>query len=325
MSKPTSAACSRARLLALSLVIMRALPAGAQERAYEGEVETPEQAAAEAVTPDEVPKEPESWLPQIQARQGGSNYFVLSAWNEPGDGAADEQGLVQFQLDLSYDITRLEKWPQTGFFYLTFPFRLTSFWDLLNVLPGSESSPFLETSYAPGLELSWVAPRSWTHWLALRGGVLHNSNGLGIAASGPDQLSSSRSWNFAYAGASFEVPTPALLQTRLDVSGRLPFGDDAVVWPNGRDAGTKLQQHLGYFEVGADIRVFYPTLRVRARSTALEAQLRFPFKKAQLWDGISTSGNGFRLDFLVHCHFGKGERLTIANENRYACYAGVGL
>jgi hypothetical protein len=58
---------------------------------------------------------------------------------------------------------------------------------------------------------------------------------------------------------------------------------------------------------------------------AIDAQLRWPLKQAQLWDGISRNGNGFRLDLIALCHFGKGERLIVANEDRYACYAGLGL
>ncbi|MEO8177634.1 MAG: phospholipase A [Deltaproteobacteria bacterium] len=299
----------------------------AQEPAYPEEVATPQQSAAEAVKPDSEPTgRQQTWLPQIEPRRGGTNFFVLSAWSSRRDNQPNERGLVEFQLDLSYDITRLENWPDAGIFFLTFPFRLTSFWDLFSKLPGSKSAPFLETGYAPGLEVSWIAPQSLAHFFALRAGVMHESNGLGVVANGPDQLSNSRSWNFAYAGASVELPVPRLLQTRLDLAGWLPFGDDPVAaWPNGKDAGTRLQDHFGYFEFGADIRLVYPTLRVRVRQSALAAQLRLPFKKAQVWDGLSQHGNGFRLDFILHCHVGKGERLTTANQPQYACYAGVGL
>ncbi len=304
-----------------------------EERAYEQREEVVVDAATPRGEPrrDTVGQPTEDVVPEIEPRRGGSNFLVVNAYDGRAGNALDEAGLVKFRVDLEYDIARLEKWESAGYFYVTFPIRLSSFWDLFDALPGSESSPFLETNYAPGLELSWVAPDGVAKFLALRTGALHESNGLGFVGAGADQLSSSRSWNMVYLGASYAPPLHGVFQAKLDLSGWLPFGSDRVVaWPNGKDAGTRLEDHIGYAELGADLQALfspqiYPTLRMRLRQRSLDAQFRWPFKQAQVWGGASRDGNGFRLDFIAHCFVGKGERLTVANENRYSCYAGVGL
>jgi hypothetical protein len=128
------------RLACLALLVgASALPgtARAEPRAYQ-----PQESPTSRSKLDEI-------LPAIQPRTGGTNYFVINARDFREDcHDRCEGGLVQFRVDLEYDITRIEKYPKAGFFYLTFPIRFLSIWDLFDTLPGSQSSPFLETNYA---------------------------------------------------------------------------------------------------------------------------------------------------------------------------------
>jgi outer membrane phospholipase A len=300
---------------------------GAEERAYEQQGRAPlEPGTREVPAPGEAGTPTTSVLPEIEPRRGGSNFFLLNVYDGRKGVGAGERGLVRFRLDLEYDIARFEQWEGAGFFYLTFPIRLASFWDLFDKLPGSQSAPFLETNYAPALEASWVAPASVASFWSVRAGVLHESNGFGLVTLGADQLSSSRSWNVVYLGSSLELPRWGAIRVKLDASAWLPFGSERVdAWPNAKDPGTRLEDHIGYGEIGADILMAYPSLRARLREKSVELQIRWPFKRAQVWNGASRNGNGFRLDLLALCHLGKGERLTVANESHYSCYLGVGL
>jgi hypothetical protein len=266
---------------------------------------------------------------EIESRRGGTSYLVVNVFDGRDVGDRSERGLVKFRIDLQYDVVRAQA--PFGYLYVSFPLRLLTFWDLFDVLPGSESAPFNENDYAPALELSWVSPDTVRSFISLRLGARHESNGQGLLESDIDQRRNSRSWNFAYLGASYAPPLSGLLRLELDAQAWLPFYSSIEhEWPNGRDADTRLEDHIGRFEVGANLQLvlseqLYPTLRVRARRASLEAELRLPLQRLQLTDPTGANAIGFRIDLLAMCHFGKGERLIIANEDRYSCYAGIGL
>lgn len=247
--------------------------------------------------------------------------------------------MVQFRIDLEYDLVRLEKWPSVGYFYLTFPIRVLSFWDLFNVLPASESSPFVETNYAPALEVAWIAPIRLGNPGALgdvdghglRVGVQHESNGLGIVArTASNQIDYSRSWNIAYASAR-AVARTSWLTVGADLTGWIPFGADTVSrWPSGRRGPEALDEYLGYGEAVIGARADFGAwanfvARVVLRQRSVDTELRWSIKHAQLWDGLALHGNGFRVDILARCFMGKGERLMVADETHYSCYGGLGL
>ncbi len=124
---------------------------------------------------------------------------------------------TKFQFSLRYQILNREGFlakkvpPLTG---LNFAYTQTSLWDL-----GSESSPFLDTSYKPELFYLWerVDRKRWADWfrLDLQGGFQHESNGnpeitsdfLGEGertsyyvedGSGGERLKTSRSLNILY-------------------------------------------------------------------------------------------------------------------------------
>jgi hypothetical protein len=317
--------------VAVGYFLVRAASARAEGRTLEPLGSAP----VDAAVPDRDPGRDHPRRPtlepnrEIESRRGGTSYFVVNVLDGRDVGDQNERGLVKFRIDLEYDVVRAEV--PFGYFYVSFPLRLLTFWDLFDALPGSESAPFIETDYAPALELSWVAPDTLRSFLSLRLGARHESNGQGLLASDVDQRRTSRSWNFAYLGASYAPALSGLLRLELDAQAWLPFASDIVhEWPNGRDAETRLEDHVGRFEVGANLQLVfseqvYPTLRVRAWRAALEAELRSPLQRLQLRDRGRSNVNGFRLDLLTVCHFGKGERLIIANEARYSCYAGFGL
>jgi hypothetical protein len=289
-------------------------------------------------------------LPRLEPRRGGSNYFAVNASDLRPDCATSgscETGVVQFRVDLEYDIAQFEKWPGVGYFYVVFPMRFLSFWDLFDRLPNSTSSPFIETNYAPGLELSWVLP--WGHTRGIGNttsriahedvdghsvsiGALHESNGLGfVQATAANQESYSRSWNRLYAATHLVVFKTSRLSLNLDFSAWVPFGGEPIpVWPNGERDGNQLQDHMGYFEAVSHLHLDFGawlgfSSRLATRQTSADLEVRWSLKRAQVWDGLSVKGNGFRLDLLARCFLGRGERLVVANETHYSCYAGLGL
>jgi outer membrane phospholipase A len=162
--------------------------------------------------------------------------------------------------------------------------------------------------------------------------VLHESNGLGfVTQTKNDQLANSRSWNRIYAGTRWVVFDGPALGLMLDVTAWVPFGDDIVDgWPDGATVDGRIAHSIGYGELLANFRTTFGRLasfnwRFVARARSLDAELRWSLKKAQILDTEGLHGNGFRLDLLARCFFGKGERLMVANEHHTSCYAGVGL
>jgi outer membrane phospholipase A len=286
---------------------------------------------------DSCKQAPES-VPSIGPRHDGSNYFLVNA----RDFRGNQTGVVKFRIDLEYDLIRLENYPRAGYFYFTLPFRLVSFWDLFDRVPGSRSAPFLETNYAPGLEVGWVLPtkalstdsedtiKAERH--ALTFGVLHESNGVGTVGNPfADSLKDSRSWNRWYVtGRLALIDRPSFLLTS-SLTVWYPWGSDVVDgWPDGSTARAPLQEYMGYGELLMRARVhlspwFDFGLRAVARQHSVEAELRWSIKRAQFLDRVAVHGNGFRVDLVFLCFNGWGERLMVANELHTSCYAGLGL
>ncbi|HXS16788.1 MAG TPA: phospholipase A, partial [Polyangiaceae bacterium] len=217
----------------------------AEPRAYETRDEEPPPASQEQPPPTTTgqsgvapstaapskqkrPSKREDYPPAIEPRRGGSNYFMVGLY----DSTDKDAHLVKFQVDLEYDVMRLEHWPKVGAFYLTAPIQFLSFWDLFDTLDGAKSSPFVETDYAVGGEVAWVAPfkRFWM----LRSGMLHQSNGLGFLAGSTQQLLQSRSWNRVYLETIHEALSTDWMRIEIALAGWFPFASDEIVqWDNG--------------------------------------------------------------------------------------------
>jgi hypothetical protein len=310
----------------------------AEPRAYESREEMPPAAPEEkqpattsgqpgAVPSTAAPAKPkhatkrEAYPPAIEPRRGGSNYFTVGLY----DSTDKDAHLVKFQVDLEYDVMRLEHWPKVGAFYLTAPIQFLSFWDLFDTLDGAVSSPFVETDYAVGGEVAWVAP--WQRFWMLRAGMLHQSNGLGFLAGSERNLLQSRSWNRIYLETIHEALSLDWVRIEVAWAGWIPFASDEVVqWDNG-ERGGKIQDHVGYWEVRPTV-VFplggWPDIiaSARIREHSVNAELRYSLKGEQL---VSATDNFFRLDIIGQCFYGRAERLITANETKWACYLGLGM
>ncbi len=263
----------------------------------------------------------EDYPPAIEPRRGGSNYFTVGLY----DSTDKDAHLVKFQVDLEYDVMRLEHWPKVGAFYLTAPIQFLSFWDLFDTLDGAVSSPFVETNYTVGGEVAWVAP--WERFWMLRLGMLHQSNGLGFLAGSERQLLQSRSWNRLYMETIHEALSLDWMRIEVALAGWIPFASDEVVqWDNGEQGG-KIQDYVGYWEVRPTV-VFplggWPDIiaSARIREYSVNMELRYSLKGEQL---VSQKDNFFRLDIMGQCFYGKAERLITANETKFACYLGLGM
>jgi len=285
----------------------------------------------------------------VDLRRDGSTFFAFNVCDLRegcGGGHDGERGMVKFRVDLEYDVIRAER-RRSGHWYVTMPLRFVGFWDLFDLSDGSTSSPFLEMNYSPALETSWdpILPRgSHQQQLLASLGLRHESNGLGYyLRNGADLSSLSRSWNQAYVALSYHVRPWDHAMLSLRGEGWVPVWSDRVEeWQNGSTRKNHVEDHVGYGLWRVALTQSFArwstfTLSVEGRMHSFQTELRWNTKgeHAAFLHGEDKSAenavesaatpNYFHLDLLVHCFFGRGERLITANEARYSCYAGVGF
>ncbi|HEX5656123.1 MAG TPA: phospholipase A [Polyangiales bacterium] len=229
----------------------------------------------------EQPSSENGW--SIDLRRGGSNYIAFNVcdFRDPcRGGETRELGWAKFRIDLEYDILRKEQRPQRGYWYLTFPIRFLSFWDVFSLSPGAESAPFIETNYSPGLEVTWAATpevisSSKRYRMLFTLGVRHESNGLGMTKM-LDLGLASRSWNQIYGAAVLiaKLSKKFQLYNRVEAWPVVLWSDPVAAW-----GGRRLEDYVGYFQLHEELRMqlgglknFTFTADIRERSLQLEAR-----------------------------------------------------
>ncbi len=238
----------------------------------------------------------------IDLRRGGSNYFAFNFCDMRQGcrgGETRELGWIKFRIDLEYDIFRKEQKPQRGYWYVTFPLRLLSFWDVFSLSKGAESAPFIETNYSPGLELTWAMTPELASWVRrvrplLSAGFRHESNGLGKTAFN-DQQETSRSWNQVYGAVVLLHRVHDRVSFYHRAEGWGPVWSDAVAaW-----GGKRIENYAGYFSLHSEARLdlgkwakFMVAADVRQRSFQFELRWNLKGERSARHDTQTDGAQG---------------------------------